>query len=90
MSELTDNSLDLLLLEHQDIIPLMNHVEQIKEIMQRKSPDNCIDAYLLGYMHGKRAERAKKAKRTKYQLVIKESSKKEEIEYVLVQANVKS
>ena len=59
----TDNNFDLVLLQYQDVIPLMEHMEQLKAIMQSKRPDNCIDAYLLGYMQGKRAERAKKKAR---------------------------
>lgn len=64
MSErITDSSYDLLLLQYQDIVPMIEHLEQLKAIIASKRRDNVVDAYLLGFMHGKRAERAKKAKR---------------------------
>ena len=58
-----DNNFDLVLIQLQDIVPLMEHAEQLKVIMNTGKRDSCIDAYLLGYMHGKRAERARKKAR---------------------------
>lgn len=59
---ITDNRFDLVLIKHQDISPIMDSKvqKQLKEIMYSSSKTKCIDAYLLGFMHGKRAERAKK------------------------------
>ena len=55
-----DFRFDLLLIGFQDISPIVEHMEQLKIIMDSKKYDNCIDAYLLGYMHGKRKERTKR------------------------------
>ena len=54
-------TIDLMLINHQDITPIIEHREQLKAIMEKDRKDNCIDAFLLGIMAGKRAERAKKA-----------------------------
>ena len=55
--------IDLLLVHYQNIAPIIEHREQLKTIMSKSRSDNCIDAYLLGYMQGKRAERARKKAR---------------------------
>jgi len=55
-----DYNFDLLLIGFQDITPIIEHMEQLKAIMNTGRRDNCIDAYLLGIMHGVRKERKKK------------------------------
>ena len=58
-----DSRFDLALLPHQNIVPLLENTELLKEIMKHNGANAPIDAYLLGIMHGKRAERARKKAR---------------------------
>lgn len=60
--EPTENDIyfDLMLIGLQDISPIISHREQLKIIMNGGKFDNCIDAFLLGVIAGKRQERAKR------------------------------
>lgn len=55
-----DTDFDFLLISYQSIVPVIDHREILKKIMDTRRTDNCIDAFLYGVMTGKRAERAKK------------------------------
>ena len=65
MNHSEDYAFDLALIHHQDLTLVMDSKikNQLKEIMYSGSTMKCVDAYFLGYMQGKRAERAKKKAR---------------------------
>lgn len=53
---------DLMLIGLQNIAPIIEHREQLQIIMNRRKFDNCIDAFILGIITGKRQERARRKK----------------------------
>ena len=55
-----DTDFDFLLIGYQNIIPVIDHREMLKRIMETRRTDNCIDAFLYGIMTGKRQERARR------------------------------